>query len=98
MRFGSRKQRSKRLNRLALEALEARQLLDAAPITFAVIGDYGVSSSILNLANDLLGVPQGEGDVARLVHSWNPAVLTTLGDNNYLAGEQFDTNITLDLQ
>src|SRR5262249_55192356 len=71
---------------------------DAAPITFAVIGDYGVASSILNLPNNLLGVPEGEGNVARLVHSWNPSFLATLGDNNYLAREQFDTNIMLDLQ
>jgi hypothetical protein len=93
-----RKQRSSRQTRLALELLEQRQVLDAAPVTFAVIGDYGVASSILNLPNNLLGVPEGEGDVARLVHSWNPSFLTTLGDNNYLAGEQFDTNIMLDLQ
>jgi hypothetical protein len=67
-------------------------------MTFAVIGDYGVASSILNLPNDLLGVPDGEGNVSRLVHSWNPTFLASLGDNNYLAGEQFDTNIVLDLQ
>ena len=43
-------------------------------VTFAVIGDYGMDTS-------------GEGAVAALVKSWNPAFIITLGDNNYPSGE-----------
>lgn len=42
----------------------------AADLRFAVIGDYG-------------GGTQAEADVARQVQSWNPAFVTTVGDNNY---------------
>lgn len=41
-------------------------------ITFAVIGDYGSGNA-------------NEQRVADLVHSWNPAFVTTLGDNVYSA-------------
>jgi hypothetical protein len=101
--FGARRQsdRTKATRRRylpQLEVLEDRTVLSANSVTVGVVGDYGVASSVLNLANFLTGVPTAEGDVARLIHDWNPDILTTLGDNNYLAGEQFDTNFTLDLQ
>lgn len=43
-------------------------------IHFAVIGDYGWGT-------------QPEADVARLVRSWGPDFIITLGDNNYPKGE-----------
>ncbi|MCW5853898.1 MAG: metallophosphoesterase [Anaerolineae bacterium] len=51
-------------------------------VTFAVIGDYGMNTS-------------GEGAVATLVKSWNPAFVITLGDNNYSNGaaSTIDVNI-----
>src|SRR5689334_3781217 len=89
---------TRRRYRPQLEVLEDRTVLSGNSVTVAVVGDYGAASSVLNLASILTGVPDPEGDVARLIHGWNPDILTTLGDNNYLAGEQFDTNFTLDLQ
>jgi hypothetical protein len=53
------------------------------PVTrFAVIGDYGFDSP-------------NEQAVSDLVHSWNPAVITTTGDNNYNVGaaSTIDNNI-----
>ena len=54
----------------------------AAHVTFAAIGDYGNGST-------------NEGNVARLVKSWRPAFIITLGDNNYPSGkaETIDANI-----
>jgi len=51
-------------------------------IRFAVIGDYGSG----NLR---------EYDVARLIKSWHPAFITTVGDNNYPVGaaETIDKHI-----
>jgi tartrate-resistant acid phosphatase type 5 len=43
------------------------------PLRFAVIGDFGEGS-------------QAEADVASLVHSWNPDIILTVGDNNYPLG------------
>jgi hypothetical protein len=84
---------------LQAELLESRLVpATTGPLTIGVIGDFGVASSILNLGSVLVGSPDGEGDVAKLVHGWNPDFITTMGDNNYLAGEQFDTNFALDLQ
>jgi tartrate-resistant acid phosphatase type 5 len=40
---------------------------------FAVIGDYGTGDS-------------NEASVAKLVHSWNPDFIITVGDNNYSQG------------
>jgi hypothetical protein len=45
----------------------------AAPLRFAVIGDYGEGN-------------QGELDVSNLVKSWNPDIILTVGDNNYPVG------------
>lgn len=45
----------------------------AAPLTFAVIGDYGNNSP-------------DEAAVAALVDSWNPDLILTVGDNNYEVG------------
>jgi hypothetical protein len=45
------------------------------PVIFAVIGDYGTGNS-------------NEADVARLVDSWEPDFIITLGDNNYPLGSQ----------
>src|SRR5262249_53814337 len=83
---------------LSLEILEDRLALSSDPLVFAIVGDYGTASSILNVPNLLLGVPDTEGDVARLIHSWNPEFLLTAGDNNYLCGEQFDRNLILQLE
>ncbi|MDX1414867.1 MAG: metallophosphoesterase [Candidatus Promineifilaceae bacterium] len=44
-----------------------------SPVTFAVIGDYGLSG-------------QGTQDVAALVDSWDPDLVLTVGDNNYPDG------------
>ncbi len=45
----------------------------AAPLRFAVIGDYGSGD-------------HGEEDVANLVKSWSPEFIITTGDNNYPNG------------
>jgi tartrate-resistant acid phosphatase type 5 len=42
-------------------------------LRFAVIGDFGEGG-------------QAEADVAGLVHSWNPDIVITVGDNNYPSG------------
>ncbi len=42
-------------------------------VVFAAIGDYGSGN-------------QDEGDVAKLIESWQPDFIITLGDNNYPAG------------
>ncbi|MFL5732386.1 MAG: hypothetical protein ACJ78Q_04225 [Chloroflexia bacterium] len=46
----------------------------SANLTFAVIGDYGAAS-----------YPE-EGQVAAMIHSWNPDLVITVGDNNYEDG------------
>ena len=47
-----------------------------------MIGDFGEGN-------------QAEADVAALVHSWNPDIVITVGDNNYPSGEDstIDANI-----
>ncbi|HEX6838925.1 MAG TPA: hypothetical protein VF334_20240, partial [Polyangia bacterium] len=49
---------------------------------FAVIGDYGVDTT-------------DEMDVVKLIRSWHPDYLVTVGDNNYPSGEAntIDANI-----
>ena len=51
-------------------------------VRFAVIGDYGLSGA-------------AEAEVAALVHSWEPDIIITTGDNNYPSGsaETIDENI-----
>jgi tartrate-resistant acid phosphatase type 5 len=51
-------------------------------LRFAVIGDFGESG-------------QPEADVAALVHSWDPDIVITVGDNNYSNGKAatIDANI-----
>jgi tartrate-resistant acid phosphatase type 5 len=51
-------------------------------LRFAVIGDFGDGN-------------QSEADVAGLVHSWNPDIIFTVGDNNYPDGQAatIDANI-----
>ena len=51
-------------------------------ISVAVIGDYGSEGQAL-------------ADVSQLIHSWNPDIIITLGDNNYPDGEAstIDQNI-----
>lgn len=51
-------------------------------VRFAVIGDYGLSGPV-------------EAEVAELVHSWEPDIILTVGDNNYPSGsaETIDENI-----
>ena len=44
-----------------------------SPVVFAAIGDYGTGDS-------------SEADVAKLILSWNPEFIITLGDNNYPVG------------
>lgn len=45
----------------------------ASSVVFAAIGDYGSGN-------------QDEGDVAKLIDSWQPDFIITLGDNNYPVG------------
>ncbi len=52
----------------------SRSAAQDAPITFAVIGDFGSGNT-------------NEQDVANLVKSWNPSFIVTVGDNNYPDGE-----------
>ena len=54
----------------------------AAPIVFAVIGDYGNASD-------------SEREVATRVAGWQPDFVITVGDNNYLYGaaDTIDTNV-----
>lgn len=54
----------------------------SSALVFAVVGDYGSAG-------------QPEADVAALIHSWNPDLIITTGDNNYLFGEAttIDQNI-----
>ena len=62
--------------------------LAAATVTFGVIGDYGSAmNGPTNAANELC--------VARLVKSWNPDFIITVGDNNYgpNIAASFDTNV-----
>ena len=56
--------------------------VSAAPITFAAIGDFG---------SDNVSTRQ----VARLVKSWQPQFIITLGDNNYPSGaaQTIDRNV-----
>jgi tartrate-resistant acid phosphatase type 5 len=65
----------------SLDSLERRTLL-SAPVHFAMIGDFGLSS-------------QPELDVANMVKSWNPDFIVTDGDNNYPSGaaSTIDQNI-----
>jgi tartrate-resistant acid phosphatase type 5 len=51
-------------------------------VRFAVIGDFGISGP-------------AEAQVADLVHSWQPDIILTVGDNNYPLGaaETIDENI-----
>lgn len=66
----------------SVPALPSSTSTTAAPIHFAVIGDFGIGS-------------QGEADVAALVKSWNPEFIITVGDNNYPYGftSTIDQNI-----
>ena len=58
------------------------QTLEPLTVRFAVIGDYGWSGP-------------AEAEVAALVHSWEPDIILTVGDNNYPSGERatIDDNI-----
>ncbi len=51
-------------------------------LRFAVIGDFGEGN-------------KPEADVAELVHSWNPDIVITVGDNNYPSGaaSTIDANV-----
>jgi tartrate-resistant acid phosphatase type 5 len=66
---------------LRLESLETR--LTPTTTQFAVIGDYGLSTSA------------GEAKVATLVKGWNPDYIITVGDNNYPNGSAatIDANV-----
>ena len=60
-----------------------RQVLaQSTSVRFAVIGDYGYAGT-------------AESDVAKLVKSWNPNFIITVGDNNYESGaaSTIDSNI-----
>jgi tartrate-resistant acid phosphatase type 5 len=58
------------------------QIASAAPVTMAVIGDYGTATP-------------GADQVATLVASWKPDLVATVGDNNYPDGgaDTIDVNI-----
>ncbi len=58
---------------LSFDLSLAGTLSDA--VRFAVIDDYGVAG-------------EAEEDVAKLVESWTPDFVITLGDNNYPNGSQ----------
>src|SRR5688572_22620273 len=62
-----------------IEWLESRVLF--ADLRFAVVGDYSASQAL--------------EDVSNLIKSWNPAFVTTVGDNNYPVGSAstIDQNI-----
>jgi len=62
----------------AIESLENRTLLSDTKI--AVIGDYGAQTT-------------GEADVAKLVKSWSPSYVVTVGDNNYDGTSSIDSDI-----
>ena len=51
-------------------------------VRFAVIGDFGLDGA-------------AEADVAALVHSWQPNIVITVGDNNYPSGaaDSMDANV-----
>jgi hypothetical protein len=53
----------------------------ASTLTLAVIGDYGCQPK-----SNCAGSPANELAVARLVHSWNPQAIITVGDNSYENG------------
>lgn len=55
---------------------------NSAPVTFAVIGDFGVAGS-------------KEAKVAEMVKGWKPEYIVTVGDNNYQKGaaSTIDANI-----
>ena len=57
----------------------------STPLSFAVIGDFGTGN-------------QDEADVAKLVHSWAPDIVITVGDDNYPLGsaETIDEHIGKD--
>ena len=65
-----------------LLAGEQQAEAQAAPLKFAIIGDFGL-------------VGQPALDVANLVRSWNPQFIATIGDNNYEKGgaDTIDINI-----
>jgi tartrate-resistant acid phosphatase type 5 len=66
----------------AEERLGPQMVQTSTSVRFAVIGDFGKAST-------------PEADVARLVKSWNPDHVLTVGDNNYPDGEAstIDENI-----
>jgi hypothetical protein len=53
----------------------------ASTLTLAVIGDYGCQPG-----SNCNGSSANELAVARLVHSWNPQAIITVGDNSYENG------------
>ncbi len=59
--------------------LSATASTSTAAVRFAVIGDYGANTA-------------AEGQVATLVHSWNPDFVITTGDNSY-GSNDIDLNI-----
>ena len=56
-----------------IQSLQSHPPPSAPPVVFAAIGDYGSGN-------------QNEADVAKLVLSWQPDFIITLGDNNYPSG------------
>lgn len=64
------------------EAIALPEPAQDRPVTFAVIGDFGLAG-------------RHEKDVAGLVKSWDPDFIITTGDNNYPAGSPatIDANI-----
>jgi hypothetical protein len=51
------------------------QAMEATPIKFAVIGDFGSKG-------------EKNAQISQLVKSWNPDFILTTGDNNYPRGER----------
>jgi hypothetical protein len=67
---------------LCVQAFALPEFAQDRPVTFAVIGDFGMAG-------------RHEQDVAGLVRSWTPDFIITTGDNNYPAGDNatIDANI-----
>lgn len=63
----------------ALFAWGLRSALAQQPLVAAIIGDYGTGATI-------------ETRVANRVHSWNPDLVLTVGDNNYPSGARSTIN------
>lgn len=75
----SHRRRNSILVGAAATMVSAVGVTHAAPLTFAVIGDYGRAPQYSSPPNS----DPGEQYVAKMVNGWNPSFIATVGDNNY---------------